>query len=140
MSTIEQISRGRAGFLILCGIAFATWQLTEFNQFQEVLSGSVFAVIGSMALSLLIVAVVALLAPIFARPKIPTEDELTRQNRRRVFTWGYCLMIGTTVLALFVASNTAVAAEDLLRAILIAGLSLPLIGFAFLERATHDDE
>lgn len=140
MPTIEQISKGRAGFLLLSGVAFAAWQLTEFNQVQEKFAGSAFPMVGSMALTLLIVAVVALLAPIFAKPRMSTEDELTRQNRRKVFTWGYCLMISTTVIALFIASNTTLPAEDLIRAILITGLSLPLIGFALLERATFDDE
>ena len=140
MSTIEQISKNRAGFLFLSGVAFAAWQLTEFDQVQKLLGGGAFSIVGSMALTLLIVAVVALLAPILSRPKVSTEDELTRRNRRRVFTWGYCLLIGASVVALFVASNTTVPAVDLLRAILIVGLSLPLIAFAFFERATHDDE
>ena len=140
VSTIEQISRSRAGFLLLSGVAFAAWQLTEFHQVQELLGGSAFSLIGSMALTLLILAVVALLVPIFSSPKISTEDELTRQNRRRVFTWGYCLLISATVIALFIASNTTLSAVDLLRAILIVGLSLPLIAFAFFERETHDDE
>ena len=140
MSSIEQISRGRPGFLLLAGIAFAIWQLTEFQMIERRIAESALAWIGSMALTLLIVTVVALLAPIFLRPKVATEDELTRQNRRRVFTWGYCLIIGSTLIALFIASNTTMAAEDLLRAILIAGLSLPLIGFAFIERAMLDDQ
>ncbi|TMM46699.1 hypothetical protein [Qipengyuania marisflavi] len=140
MSTINQISRGRAGFLLLLGIAFAAWQLTEFHHVQEKLSGSAFSMIGPMALTLLTLAVVALLTPIFARPRMSTEDELTRQNRRRAFTWGYCLMIGANLIALFVASNTTVPAHDLLRAMLIVGLSLPIIGFALMERAVPDDE
>lgn len=140
MSTIEQISRSRPGFLLLAGVAFAAWQLTEFDQVQDLIGESAFSIVGSMALTLLILAVVALLAPIFSRPKIPTEDELTRQNRRRVLTWGYCLSIGATVLALFLASNTTISAEALLRAILIVGLSFPLIAFALFERAMHDGE
>ena len=139
MSTIEQISRGRSAFLLLAGVAFATWQLTEFNDVAGAMGESKLPLIGSMALTLFIVAVVAILAPIFSRPKLATEDELTRQNRHRVFTWGYCLTIGATVIALFVASNMSVSTEDLLRAVLIVGLSVPLIGFALMERACLDD-
>lgn len=140
MSPIEQISRGRSGFLVLAGVAFAAWQLTEFDQVQKIFLGSALSMIGPMALTLLIVAVVALLAPIFSRPVMSTEDELTRQNRRRAFTWGCCLVIGATVIALFVASNTILRTEDVLRAILIIGLPIPLIAFAIFERAAFDDE
>jgi hypothetical protein len=140
MATVDQISRGRVGFLLLNGIAFAVWQITEMRQFEGVWAGSIISILGSSAFILWTVTLAALFAPVFVRKRPIIEDELTRQNRRRAFGWGYWLVIASAVLALFVASNTTVAAQDLLRMVLIVGVSAPIIRFAFMERSAPDGE
>jgi hypothetical protein len=140
MATVDQISRGRVGFLLLNGIAFAVWQITEMRQFEGVWAGSIISILGSSAVILWTVTLAALFAPVFVRKRPIIEDELTRQNRRRAFGWGYWLVIASAVLALFVASNTTVAAQDLLRMVLIVGVSAPIIRFAFMERSAPDGE
>lgn len=140
MATLDQISRGRVGFLLLNGIAFAVWQITEMRQFEGVWAGSIISILGSSAVILWTVTLAALFAPVFVRKRPIIEDELTRQNRRRAFGWGYWLVIASAVLALFVASNTTVPAQDLLRMVLIVGVSAPIIRFAFMERSAPDGE
>lgn len=140
MSTVDQISRGRVGFLLLNGIAFAVWQLTEIGRVEEALSGSTFSVLGASAVILWTVTLAALFAPAFARQKTTIEDELTRQNRRTAFSWGYWIVIGGVVLALFVTSNTTTPADDLFRMVLIVGVSAPIIRFALMERSAADGE
>jgi hypothetical protein len=140
MSMVDQISRGRVGFLLLNGIAFAVWQMTEIGQVKEMLTGSVASALGTGAVALWIFTMAALFAPAFTRNRVTYEDELTRQNRRTAFSWGYWVAIAVTVLALFVASNTAASAEDLLRLVLIASVTVPIIRFAVMERSAPDGE
>lgn len=140
MATLDQISRGRVGFLLLNGIAFAVWQITEMRQFEGVWAGSIISILGSSAVILWTVTLAALFAPVFVRKRPIIEDELTRQNRRRAFGWGYWLVIASAALALFVASNTTVPAQDLLRMVLIVGVSAPIIRFALMERSAPDGE
>ena len=139
MSTVDQISRGRVGFLLLNGVAFALWQITEIERVEELLTASVVSILGALAVVLWTVTLAALLAPAFSRPKATIEDELTRQNRRTAFTWGYWVVVSSTILALFVASNTAMPADDLLRMVLIAGVSAPIIRFAFMEQSADGE-
>lgn len=140
MSTVDQISRGRVGFLLLNGVAFAVWQITEIGRVEEMLAGSVHSILGTSAVILWTVTSAALLAPAFTRQKMTVEDELTRQNRRTAFSWGYWMVISLATLALFVASNTTVPADDLLRLVLIAGVSVPLVIFAVMERSNRHEE
>ncbi len=140
MSTVDQISRGRVGFLLLNGIAFAVWQITEIGRVEEVLSGSTLSILSASAVILWTVTLAALFAPAFTRQKTTIEDELTRQNRRTAFSWGYWIVIGGAILALFVASNTTTPADDLLRIVLIVGVSAPIIRFAVMERSAPDGE
>ena len=128
------------GFLLLNGIAFAVWQITEMKRFEGAWAGSTLSILGASALILWTVTLAALFSPVFTRNRTNIEDELTRQNRRTAFGWGYWLVIASAVLALFVASNTTVPAEDLLRMVLIVGVSAPIIRFALMERSAPDGE
>lgn len=139
MSTVDQISKGRVGFLLLNGVAFALWQLAEIERVEALLTVSIASILGGSAVVLWTVTLVALLAPAFSSPKATIEDEMTRQNRRTAFTWGYWVVISGAILALFVASNTAMPADDLLRMVLIAGVSAPIIRFAFMERSADGE-
>lgn len=140
MSTIERISRGRGSFLLLNGISFAVWQVTEIMLVEEALAESARSFISASAVTVWTVTLVALLAPAFTRHKTMFEDELTHQNRRTAFSWGYWIVVASAILALFVASNTTAPADDLLRAVLIVGVSAPLIRFAIMERSEYDGE
>jgi len=140
MSTVDQISRGRVGFLLLNGVAFAVWQFTEIERVGELFGEGVTPMLGTSAVALWTITLAALFAPAFARQKSTIEDELTRQNRRAAFSWGYWVVISGAILALFVASNIAVPADDLLRLVLIAGVSAPIIRFAVMERSAPDGE
>lgn len=140
MTTVDQISRQRTGFLLLNGIAFAAWQTTEIRHLEEVLSGGAISILGRSAVILWVCTLVALFVPVVSRQKIIFEDELTRQNRLVAFGWGYWVVIASGVIALFVASNTTVEATDLLRLILIVGVAAPIIRFATMERSASDGE
>lgn len=140
MTTVDQISRQRTGFLLLNGIAFAAWQTTEIRHLEEVLSGGAISILGRSAVILWVCTLVALFVPVVSRQKIIFEDELTRQNRLVAFGWGYWVVIASAVIALFVASNTTVEATDLLRLILIVGVAAPIIRFATMERSASDGE
>ena len=140
MSAIDQISRGRVGLLVLNGLSFAVWQVSEIGQVREVMAAGSVLMLGSAALVLWTVTLVALLAPTFMREHRIVEDELTRQNRRAAFTWGYWFALAGAVAALFVASNMTVPAADLLRVVLILGVTVPIIRFAMMERSASDGE
>ena len=140
MSAIDQISRGRVGLLVLNGLSFAVWQVSEIGQVREVMAAGSVLMLGSAALVLWTVTLVALLAPTFMREHRIVEDELTRQNRRAAFTWGYWFVLAGAVAALFIASNMTVPAADLLRVVLILGVTVPIIRFAMMERSASDGE
>lgn len=140
MSTVDQISRGRVGFLLLNGVAFAVWQITEIQRVRELLTDSMLSILGASAVVLWTVTLAALFTPAFSRRKSTIEDELTRQNRQTAFSWGYWVVISGAVLALFLASNTAAPADDLIRLVLIAGVSAPIIRFALMERSAPHGE
>ena len=140
MSAIDQISRGRVGLLVLNGLSFAVWQVSEIGQVREVMAAGSVLMLGSAALVLWTVTLVALLAPTFMREHRIVEDELTRQNRRAAFTWGYWFVLAGAVAALFIASNMTVPAADLLRVVLIPGVTVPIIRFAMMERSASDGE
>lgn len=140
MSTVDQISRGRVGFLLLNGLAFAVWQTTELGRVEAMLADRGLSILGSSAVVLWTVTLAALFAPVLARQRTAIEDELTRLNRRKAFSWGYWLVICSAVLALFAASNSTVPAADLLRMVLIVGVAAPIIGFAVMERSAPDGD
>lgn len=133
MSTVDQISKGRVGFLLLNGLAFAAWQATELGQVQEALDGHILSIANGSALALWTLTLVALLVPFCVRPRIEAEDELTRENRHKAFAWGYWVVIASAVIALFIASNMTVPADDLLRLVMIVGVSAPILRFAIME-------
>lgn len=63
MATVDQISKGRVGFLLLNGIAFAVWQITEMRLFEGVWAGSAISILRSSAVILWTVTLAALFAP-----------------------------------------------------------------------------
>ena len=140
MSTVDQISRGRVGFLILNGLAFAAWQATEIGRVREAFDGPMLSIVNGSALALWTFTLVAVLVPFFTRPKIEVEDELTRQNRHKAFIWGYWVTIASAIIALFVASNLAVPPDDLLRLVLVIGVAAPILRFAIMEGSMADGE
>ncbi|NTZ42203.1 hypothetical protein G7A66_03660 [Altererythrobacter sp. SALINAS58] len=116
------------------------WQMMEIQLVQDALVESIHSFLSASAVTLWTVTLVALLAPAFTRERTTVEDELTRRNRRTAFNWGYWIFIVCAILALFAASNTTAPADDLLRAVLIVGVSAPVIRFAVMERALPDGE
>lgn len=136
MPSIETYSRRRVLLLLLNAIAFCVWQVTQLSPVADAFRTAPLAYVAPVSILVWFGTLLGLVVkPAARRMRDQLEDELTQHNRRTAFTWAYWAVMLATAAGLVLASQRAVPAIDIVRAILMIGVATPLVRFALMESA-----
>ncbi|WP_300378121.1 hypothetical protein [Henriciella sp.] len=140
MADTEKLSERRRWLLVLLGLSFLVWQLTDLEITESVQTawrGPVLAT--GLVASLIWISALILLLLNFRKRAMTSisheilEDELVRANRRSAFAVGYGMMMLAAAVCFIVTRYADLTAKDAVNIILVAGIVMPMFAFAWLE-------
>lgn len=136
MTEAERLSRRRSWLLLVNGIAFAIWHLADMKTVKHAFFDGVAPIFVAVPVTVWLVTLVALFRLGRNKP-LPAamEDELTQLNRRNAFATGYwvTILLCAALMVLVTLLKLPDVASDLLRLVLLVGVSTPIILFALSE-------
>jgi hypothetical protein len=136
MVSTDMLARRRQRLLVIAAFGYLLWQLAWLALAIGARPGP--ALLAARLAGFLIFA--GALGAIFvwakaARCRAALDDEMTRHNRLRAFTAGFWAML-IAAAALFAAGQfVAIPGAEAARMVMIAGVVVPLLRFALLERS-----
>ncbi|MDB5693664.1 MAG: hypothetical protein JWO81_2727 [Alphaproteobacteria bacterium] len=136
MSSTEMLARRRQWLLVLAALGFLLWQLCTLVLALARKAVPVPALLVASLAGFLVF--IAALGGVFvwakkARGHAALEDEMTRHNRLAAFVAGFWGML-IAATALFAAGQfIAFPGAEAARAVMMAGVVVPLLRFALLE-------
>lgn len=134
MNTLERITRWRTVALVIYGVSFATWQLSQLESLRPHLSAPISALLVPLAIIAFIASTGYILWQGHHHGQQSNGDELTQLHRARSLSAGYLCTIIFISIALVASSYLDFPPADMLRALLVMAVLVPVFTFLHMER------